>query len=149
MMIKHLKYVVVYFFAAYFLMAGAGYNVVSYCCQPCASEGIEAVATNSCFTVHHHNHSKQNLQHYDLTCDDLNHHPENCHLLRLNTDVPSVQLVSKLLIKQIAISDLFVLNVLFQNEKRELFVQNDIPPPDVDVLKTGRSILTSNAVLLI
>jgi hypothetical protein len=149
MMIKHLKYTVVYFFTAYFLLAGAGYNVVSYCCQPCANEGIEAVATNSCFAVHHHNHAKQNPQHDDLACDDSNHHPENCHLLRLNTDVPSVQLVSKLLIKQIPISDLFVLNLSFQNEKRELFVQNNIPPPDGDVLKTGRSILTFHAVLLI
>jgi hypothetical protein len=149
MMIKRLKYIVVYFFAAYFIVAGAGFNVVSYCCEPCAAEGIEAVATNSCFAVHHHNHISQNPQHEDLACDDSNHHPENCHLLRLNTDVPSFHLISKLLLKQLVITDLVVLNIVFQNEKRELFVQNNIPPPDVDVQKSGRSILAFHAVLLI
>lgn len=149
MMIKYSKYLFTLLFSAYFLMAGAGYNVINYCCQTCATEGIENVATSSCFAIHHYTHTKPNYQLDDLTCDDLNHHPGNCHLVRLNTDIPSFQPTSLLDNSQIQLQDLFIPAFLFLTEKKDFFVQNDIPPPDLAVNKTGRTLLTFHAVLLI
>jgi len=147
---KHLKYIFVYLFSAYFLMAGAGYNVVNYCCQMCAEEGIEAVATNSCSDVHQHSHEKQQSQQPDdLTCSNLNHHSENCHLLRLNTDVPSFQAHSLLKFQQIQAVDLFIPDFIFRAEKAELLTQNNLPPPEMAVHKSGRVILAFHAILLI
>jgi len=146
---KHYKYLSIYFFATYFLLAGAGYNVVSYCCNACADEGFEALATSSCFAIHHHTHTKQNPQQYDLTCNDLNHHSENCHLFRLNTDIPSFQALSQSNIKQIYSVDLFNQICTFLSSNIEQTLQYNLPPPDNAVLKNGRSILTFNAILLI
>jgi hypothetical protein len=149
MMLKYFKYIFVYLFASYFLMAGAGYNVVNYCCQVCADKGINAVSTSSCFAIHHHTHASQDDQLDDLTCTNLNHHSENCHLFRLSTDIPSFQKVSQLNFTQIQPVDLFIPFSIFLTEKTELFVQNNIPPPDVAVQRTGRAILAFHAVLLI
>ena len=147
---RYIKYIFVYLFASYFLMAGAGYNVVSYCCQLCAEEGIEAVATNSCSNVHKHTHNKQKTtQQDDLTCTDLSHHSENCHLLRVNTDVPSFHAQSLLKFHQIQLVDLFIPHFISRTEKTEFFAQNDIPPSEMAVNKSGRAILTFHAVLLI
>lgn len=131
-------------------MAGAGYNVVNYCCQPCAEEGIEAVATKSCSDVHQHTHDKQKTnQQDDLTCSDLNHHSENCHLLRLNTDVPSFQAHSLLKFQQIPPVDLFISDFVFRIEKAVSLTQNNLPPPEMAVHKSGRAMLAFHATLLI
>lgn len=34
--------------AIYFLFAGTGYNVVSYCCESCREEGVEHIILNEC-----------------------------------------------------------------------------------------------------
>lgn len=149
MIVKYSKYIFTLLFSAHFLMAGMGYNVINYCCDTCANEGIEAVATDSCFAVHHHIHSKQNRRHDDLTCTDLTHLPESCHLYRLSTDIPSYQSTFSLNSSQIQLQDLFIPVFLFLTEKNEFFVQNDISPPDLAVSKTGRALLTFHAVLLI
>ena len=146
---KLIKYIFTLLFSAYFLLAGAGYNVVNYCCNACATEGIEAVATSSCFGVHHHTVTAKSTLHDDLACENVSHQPENCHLLRLNTDIPSIQVNDQNLVKQIPILDLFKPDVLFEYKNTDFFSHNNIPPPDIDVLKTGRSILALNAVLLI
>lgn len=148
MMTKCFKYLFSLLFSAYFLIAGAGYNVINYCCRTCASEGIENVATSSCFAIHHHTRIK-NYQLDDLTCNDLNHHPGNCHLVRLSTDIPSFQPMSSLDNSQIQPQDLFIPVFLFLTEKNDFFVQNDFSPPDLAVSKTGRALLTFHAVLLI
>lgn len=145
-MIKYLKYIFAYLFASYFLLVGAGYNVVNYCCQTCADKGIEALETSSCFVVHHAN---QNTQQDDLTCNDLKHHSGNCHLLRLNTDTPSNQTVSLIDIKQIQPINLFTYFATFLSDKTVFFTQKNIPPPDIVVNKTGRLIITLHALLLI
>lgn len=147
---KYLKYIFVYLFASYFLMAGAGYNVVNYCCQLCAAEGIEAVATDSCSDVHKHKHNKAHSQQKeDLTCSDINHHSENCHLLRVNTDVPSFHALSLLKFFQTHAIDLDIPDFGLITEKTEFLVRNNIPPPEVPVSKSGRAILAFHAVLLI
>ncbi len=146
---KYLKYIFVYLFAFYFLLAGGGYNVVNYCCQLCADEGIEAVAKDSCFNVHHHTHNNHNPQQQDVTCSDSNHHSENCHLLRLNTDIPSFH--ARLLLKyyQIHPVDLYIPDFISYSGNTELTEENDLPPPENNVSKSGRVMLAFHAVLLI
>jgi hypothetical protein len=149
-MIKKLpKYIFSYLFCLYFVGAGAGFNVISYCCENCAIEGIESVATSSCFAVHHHDHTKQCTNHDDLVCNDLNHQPDNCHLYRISTDTPSNHTVSSLLHKQLAAADLIILKVLYTSCNSEPLVWENNPPPDITCVQTGRAILTRKSVLII
>lgn len=51
-----MKQLTTYLFSAilaiYFLMAGMGVNVVTFCCSACAEEGIEHVAAMGCADMH-------------------------------------------------------------------------------------------------
>lgn len=147
---KSIKYLFTFLSAAYFLLAGAGYNVVNYCCQTCENEGIEAVSTSSCNDVHNHSHSSDRHQpNGDMSCSDVNHHPAGCHLLRLNIDIPSIQTTQELSVNTINFCNLFHTSVNFLIEVPEIASQNIVHPPNGYFLSTGREIITYHAVLLI
>jgi len=147
---KPIKYFFVLLSAAYFLFAGTGYNVVNYCCQTCANEGIETVATSSCTTVHNHTHSNDhNLQNGDMSCSDVNHQPATCHLLRLSIDIPAFQTTQELSAATINSCNLFYTSVLFLIVNPEIETQNIVHPPEGYFLSSGREIITYHAVLLI
>jgi hypothetical protein len=144
------KYVFLYLSAIYFFVAGAGYNVVSYCCLSCENEGIEMIAVDSCFDIHHHTHTNNSQkQHGDLFCADFNQHVDSCQFVRLNTDIPSFQTTYKLHLQQICTVHLF--DFADNSFLRKIVVteRNNISSPDNLLLKSGRSILTFNAILLI
>jgi hypothetical protein len=150
MIAKALKYLFAFGFAAYFLLVGAGYNVVSYCCPDCAKEGIEAVATRSCDAVHHHSHSKSyQHQNKDITCSDSNHHSDRCHLLRLHIDTPSIQVLPNLLNNTISTTILFFPSEILFILKPALAIQYAIPPPYSRSPFSGREIMALHSVLLI
>ena len=146
--------------AAYFLLAGSGYNLVRYCCEGCASEGIETVANKSCEAIHHehehedgaccnHTHSASS-GHKDMACSDTSHQTDGCHLLRLQTDIPAIVNASFEHIKfsspldfPIVIPDFFLHESVFQAEQTAFSPPYDIP------LFSGRDILMYHAVLLI
>jgi len=145
-----LKHIFIYLSAVYFLIGGVGFNVVNYCCQTCAGEGIEEIATSSCFSVHHHIKNIDSPQkHKDLFCTDINQHNENCRFLRVNTDIPSFH--SKLLLhSELKYSiNLFNSVNIFLADKDEAIIRNNILPPESLLSPSGRSILASIAVLII
>jgi hypothetical protein len=145
-----IKHIFAYLSAAYFLVAGVGFNVVNYCCKSCENEGIEMVATDSCFAVHHHLHTKNPQKlHADLLCADIAKHADNCQFMRLNTDIPSFQAMNNLLVKQICTVYLFNVFSNFFAEKTELSNPINIPPPENYLSMSGRSILTFHSVLII
>ncbi len=145
-----IKYIFAYLSATYFLLAGVGLNVVNYCCKSCQNEGIEMVAVDSCFAVHHHLRPKNfQKQHPDLLCADIAKHIDNCQFIRLNTDVPSFQAMNNLLLKQICTVYLFNAFSDFFAERTELSNLINIPPPESYLSMSGRSILTLHAVLII
>ncbi|MFA6582058.1 MAG: hypothetical protein WCS79_09665 [Paludibacter sp.] len=150
MMAKIIKFLFTVVSAAYFMFAGTGYNVVNYCCQSCAQEGIEAVATNSCNAIHHHLHSTNHAhQKNDIACNNINHHPTGCHLLRLTIDTPSVQTTREATVDTINYCKLFYTSLNFLNEIPAISCINAIQPPDGYFLSSGREIITFHAVLLI
>jgi len=147
---KLVKYLISYLSAAYFIIGGTGFNLVNYCCQSCEKEGIEMVATDSCFAIHHNLHQKSfNNQHPDLFCADITHHLDNCHFIRLNTDTPSFQSIHKLHLEQISTVFLFNSFPLFSPDKLDLSNRKFFPPSDNHFSLSGRSILTFHATLLI
>ena len=94
-------------------------------------------------------HPNQSQSKEDVSCDDVNHHPENCHLFRVNTDTPVSQVSSQLLIKQILAAKLIVQTSVFANEAIINHLKIIIPPPNLGLLQPGRSILSLNATFLI
>jgi len=150
MILKAIKHIFTYLFTGYFLMAGVGYNVVNYCCQTCANEGIEAVASSSCNTLHQQSdtHSFEH-ENDDLTCSDVHHNPAGCHLLRLNIDVPPIQSVPGLLVNSIVFNNLFCTSINLLTSKQVLIYQNAIHPPNGFLHSSGRDIITFQAVFLI
>lgn len=150
MMAKIIKFIFTFVSAAYFMFAGTGYNVVNYCCQTCAQEGIEAVATNSCNAIHQHLHTTNHShQDNDMACNNANHHPTGCHLLRLNIDTPSVQTTSEAIVSTINHCNLFFSTVNLLNEITPFTSIKKIQPPDGYFPSSGREIITFHAVLLI
>ena len=55
---KAFTYLVIFFMAALVFYGGAGINLISYCCNICQLEGIEAVVKDKCCDIHHHDHSE-------------------------------------------------------------------------------------------
>lgn len=147
---KVIKYIVTYLSAAYFIIGGTGFNVVSFCCQTCEKEGIELVAADTCFAIHHNLHQKNiDKQHPDLYCTDITHHLDNCHFIRLNTDIPSFQSFHKLILEQISTVFLFNSFPLFSPDTLDLSNQTVFPLSDNHFSLSGRSILAFHATLLI
>jgi len=139
-----------FFSAAYFLFAGVGYNVVNYDCSSCAEAGIEEIAYRSCNAVHHHDSNKEaSHQQDDLTCSNINHQPDGCHLLRLKVDIPSVQTVQGISDYKINYFHLFYTFVDLLHEPDEITHHNLQLPPDFYAQSSGREILALHAVLLI
>lgn len=147
---KAIKHILTFLFAAYFLLVGVGYNVVNYCCNSCADEGIETIATSSCNAVHEHS-PKMNTHHSsdDIACNNINHSPNGCHLLRLNIDTPSFNGNSQITVPSVFSFDLFfsTLNLMLGNNKHTFL--ETISPPNRQFRANGREIITFHAVLLI
>lgn len=144
-------YIFVILSAAYFLIAGAGYNIIQYCCDSCAHSGIEEVAHISCDSLHKHQHATATPHDHDddMACSNVGHNANGCHLLRVKVDIPSIQSTSQLTGNSIQNIDLlYVSEVLFAISGPESF-RNTIPPPNSHILASGRELLALHAVLLI
>lgn len=150
MMKKSIKNSFAILFLAYFILAGGGYNVVNYCCQTCANEGIEAIATSSCDEVHHHFHTNIILhEHDDIACTDINHNPMGCHLLRLSIDTAPVLTTHTLSFYSTNTIDLIYNTVDLLNKNLLSDYQSIIHPPNGYIHSSGREIITYHAVLII
>ena len=65
--------------AALIFYGGAGVNLISYCCNLCRSEGIEAVANDKCCEIHHHHHAGHHpIGIHQITDNQLIHHTSGC-----------------------------------------------------------------------
>lgn len=139
-------------FGLYFLLVGTGFNVVNYCCDVCEVEGIEAVAVESCHSIHQHETSCcDHVETEDIVCTDLQHHPDACHLTRLSVEISPLSSVLELNSNS---NFEIILFAYIQNNFFETCLADDailykLPPPDEILLLNGRDILAAHAVLLI
>lgn len=153
---KILRNIIALGLALFFFLAGSGMNIIKYCCNICSEHGIEEVAANSCNAFHDHEESccSADVHEYevqdDMTCTITTHHPEGCHLLRLNVETPTLALDK--LIEKITTS---VIVILFTQLHDILLAGNfvstqitDFSPPEF-VFQSGRQILTAKSVLII
>lgn len=145
-----LKYIFSLLIATYFLVVGVGYNVVDYCCQTCAEEGIVDVSLNSCYGLHHRanstisfsNLNKKNYQ-YVLRESD------SCKLFHFKTDI-TVKNVQKIVFEKN--QHPLLLNYLFVDLfdlKFHKGILHNIHPPEHYLITSGREKITLHAVLLI
>lgn len=79
--------------AAYFVLAGCGFNVAHYCCEACAEHGRRMFSTSSCDEVHrNHRHH----EHADAHCceshqsEGYNVQHNACTLQRVATDISTI-----------------------------------------------------------
>lgn len=151
-----IKYLFSVLSACYFIFAGTGYNIVDYCCDDCAREGIEFVAHHSCATVHHENHHDCCDINKETPVEDphqahiqTHSHGKGCQIVRVQLDDFSV-------IDKIALVNLLPDN-LFINYSSDIFAVHNTTasathsfysPPDIPLL-SGRDILVNKSVLII
>jgi len=140
------------------MIAGLGFNVINYCCNTCEEHGIVEVAVNSCGELHHnesnccdtkHNKHSENANH-DLTCTNISHHPDSCHLLRVNVETPTI-VVKNIEKTPIASFELLFPTLLHTFAHIPIFeytIFKAYSPPDTPLL-AGRTILSSKSVLTI
>lgn len=145
---KIFKNILIFISAAYFLVAGTGYNIVNYCCNSCSEIGIEAIAISSCKHVHENSESDCcDSGDNDLACTNPTHVPLSCHLLRLSTDIPSLDSTLSFNFYPSTAILLFFTDVLFDISNFKA-TKIDIPPL-LNFSSSGREILALNNVLLI
>lgn len=155
---KALKYIFTTLSVFYFLFVGTGYNIAQYCCGDCAEAGVEIFTGLNCSTVHHEEETCCEADHAqamipvqvftDQSTDQLCHTDNTCELVRVETDVFSVN--SRVEASQLDLSPLLYayFETLQGTIPENIIVPLVLPPPDI-LLTTGRSILTHKAVLLI
>ncbi|MDO9634125.1 MAG: hypothetical protein Q7J05_03655 [Paludibacter sp.] len=153
---KVLKYLFSTLFALLFVFASTGFNIVKYCCNDCAHQGIEHIAQHSCSTIHHDESESHCLGHDDIMHHDfgftdksLCHQEDNCEITRIQLDDFSIfdratSTTSIFDFKHIKNYE----RAIFAIEANDLLVFNVVPPPDLSLL-CGREILTKKAVLII
>lgn len=139
------KYTLSIVFAAYFMFAGLGYNVLKNCCNGCKKKTIKPIEKCVCGP-------KKPLINNELCYANLfkNHEPKKvCKLIRVHVDIPSIGNKLDLnddVVKNYQLSK-FYASVL--NFKTIYVCQLFFPPPNNQSPITGREILTLKAVLLI
>lgn len=150
-MLKVIKYCLSIVAAAYFFLAGTGFNIVSYCCYSCEEKGIEFVAEHSCMAAHKHDANCKNdccKSDIDISCNDLQHIFNGCHIFRASTETPVVSQASIDFDVPVLIQP-----VLFATCDLNIAqpVQNKVTPytdPPI-VIPSGRDVLCLKSVLLI
>jgi hypothetical protein len=165
MLKKYLHIIFSISLSLFFVIAGSGFNIVNYCCDICESEGIEHVAGKSCALVHYkadtccsdeseqttHNESNNACHTHsdDYACTDIHHKTDKCHLLRVTVDLP---VLNAAINNEIEFqSSVFVVTFV---SVRALcadvsFIHNDLAPPDILPISSGRALLLKKAVLTI
>lgn len=158
--IKFFTYLLSALFSFLFIFAGTGYNIIKYCCNSCATEGIEFIAHHSCNEIHHdssHSCCTSEHNHIDfgkLHLSDGIHKGEECsgesceinrvHVdnfsLSEDTDVPEAQAVFTFLDAFVASSYSLTIGV---DSNYSYFYPPDFSLPD------GRDILSFKSVLVI
>lgn len=152
------KHIISLILIGYFLIAGLGFNIINYCCDGCEEHGIVEVALNSCGNIHHaESNCCQNTEHLqtedqakDITCDKISHHPDSCHLLRIQVETPTN--TSKFILKdyqiyiELAFQSIFTsyVNIHSTEDTNEITYS---PPNTTNT--SGRKILSNKSVLII
>lgn len=152
---KTLKYLFSILSAFYFVFAGTGYNIVDYCCDDCASEGIDFVAHHSCATVHHEkSHDCCDFYNEKYANDHKAHfqtssHANSCQIVRVQLDDYSVS--EKIANTNNTSEDLFVgyaEDITIGHDIYNHVYQAFYSPPDLPA-SSGREILANKSVLII
>ncbi len=165
MLKKYLHIIFSISLSLFFVIAGSGFNIVNYCCNICENEGIEHVAGKSCHAVHtqtdtcceHGSHNTAqteatescNLQTDDYACSDSGHKTDKCHLLRIAVDMPvlTAAMHSHVDVElEIFAASFVTLQSVLSNVS---FIHNDLAPPDILPISSGRTLLLKKAVLTI
>jgi len=145
-------------FAVYFLFAGTGFNIISYCCNTCAQHGVEAIVAQKLSEIKHADEQNccQPEEPEHNACSD--NHPDFtkadncCGIKRLSVDIPSHEI--KILQTDNHQFDLFgccfVESKLFDYSALLLWHKlATADPPPCKLLLTGRDILAFHSVFLI
>lgn len=150
-MMKHLfRHSICVALAAYFALAGCGFNVAHYCCEACAEHGARMFTTGCCDEVHrnhrHHEHADAHCcAHHAGDGYDTQHNA--CTLQRLATDISTIDQ------QHIDFAPLVALCAVLPCQPNAAETQtvhnasaSSHAPP---LLCTGRAMLTRIALLLI
>jgi hypothetical protein len=160
-----LHYISALFFAAYFLLAGTGYNVIRYCCNQCEDAGVEFLVHHSCEEIHHNqsgccNHGDMHSEFVEednrfvkyqmpVTAGQSCMDDKQCEIKRVVLgEYTSFSGSSTIVVPELG------LVVLFLNKNLAFCLLNQplnghsSPPPD-NTISTGREILMAKQVLII
>jgi hypothetical protein len=153
---KNIRNIAALILACFFLFAGTGMNIIKYCCDTCSDHGIVEVAANSCSAFHHEKSSccdsneHHETSHNDMACSDISNQTNDCHVLRLNVEIPTIVSGNQLELNLSKISavlffELFLVNPSFELTSSRLIAHS---PPNYS-LPSGREILSAKSVLII
>lgn len=82
---KYLSISLVFLLAFVITYAGSGINAYSFCCEDCHSYGVEAIVSEKCCDVHHHNDLDEQEKSNTATTCKKSHN--QCSIDRLDIDL--------------------------------------------------------------
>lgn len=65
---KNATYSLLLFLAFLIFYGGGGVNLITYCCNDCHSEGVEAVVKGKCCEIHNHTHLSVSIVDEPICC---------------------------------------------------------------------------------
>ena len=146
-------------FAAIFVFAATGYNIVNYCCSHCEEKGIDFIANQSCMSVHqedvsscadsHSHHDNRFGMLADISTGDLCGHDNSCEVNRIHVDDFSVAERLVQTVFNFELTNIGVVERQTYNSLDKFFVKYTANPPPDFSLPDGREILANKAVLII
>ena len=157
---KLITYLFSGFFSLLFVFAGTGFNIVNYCCNGCASKGIDYIAHHSCISVHQAKKSsccdfdkhQHNHQFPTLTVigeNEICSHEHSCEVKRVHVD--DFSLTERLAHNIFNFDFIFIAipeRTIYNPFDKYLVHYSPNPPPDF-ALPDGRGILVNKAVFII
>ncbi|MBO5961206.1 MAG: hypothetical protein J6U94_05235 [Paludibacteraceae bacterium] len=140
--------------ASYFLLAGIGVNIVTFCCSSCAEQGIEHVVENGCSDLHcsHNETAHECCHHHGEDCAEPIHQGRECKFWRVTlSDVMLNK--AELRLPDISCMQLPWLDISEANnqDQASLLICTQILPFFTDILleDDGRTMLARHCLLLI
>ncbi|MDR0811122.1 MAG: hypothetical protein LBN23_02430 [Paludibacter sp.] len=138
-------------FAAYFALAGTGFNIINFCCERCEDEGVAMLMSHECSEQKDEQPMsccKSEKAHSDeTTCSE--HSEKHCKIMRLQVETPSFENENVSVVLPNFTQIFFIDNSLFFDELSAETSSQNLNSLHPKLCFTGRDVLIRKAVLLI
>ncbi len=147
-MVKNwLKYGLISVLSALFLYAACGYNLATFCCGTCESNGIEALVKKPCHNSATTCCSSEHKEKPSSSCNTDEHKHKSCEIIHLKVDDSIISTEGQNFSPKHINCITLLANYFLVYYNKSTISSKTIHPPDHPLPLAGRTMLRSNCVL--